>query len=182
MKNVILTGPSGVGKGTIGKKLLHAFPEVYEFCVSCTSRAIRPGDIEGATYYFISLGDFQNKIKNGEFIEYEEFAGNYYGTLKSEIERILSKGKKFIMDVEPKGAKVLHGLFPEAEVIAIQPESFEILEKMLAGRKTETQEKIKQRIEVAKEHSILANKFPNQVMNKYGAIDATFKQIVELIK
>lgn len=144
-KCVILCAPSGSGKTSIAKFLLQK-PELnLEFSVSATTREKRPGEIDGKDYYFLTVEEFKQKIENDEFIEWEEvYEGVYYGTLKSEIERIWKDGKNVLFDVDVEGGISLTKYFGEkALAIFIQPPSIEELKKRLRKRGTENEEKNK---------------------------------------
>jgi guanylate kinase len=166
-KCVILCAPSGSGKTSIAKYLLQQ-PELnLEFSVSATTREMRPGEVNGKDYYFLTVDEFKRKIENDEFIEWEEvYQGVYYGTLKSEIERIWKDGKNVLFDVDVEGGISLTKYFGEkALAIFIQPPSVEELKKRLRKRGTENEEKIKQRIEKAAKEMEYAKWFDTIVVN-----------------
>lgn len=166
-KCVILCAPSGSGKTSIAKYLLQ-HPELnLEFSVSATTREMRPGEVNGKDYYFLTVDEFKRKIENDEFIEWEEvYQGVYYGTLKSEIERIWKDGKNVLFDVDVEGGISLTKCFGEkALAIFIQPPSVEELKKRLRKRGTENEEKIKQRIEKAAKEMEYAKWFDTIVVN-----------------
>ncbi|HCQ29942.1 MAG TPA: guanylate kinase [Flavobacteriales bacterium] len=166
-KCVILCAPSGSGKTSIAKFLLQK-PELnLEFSVSATTREKRPGEIDGKDYYFLTVEEFKQKIENDEFIEWEEvYEGVYYGTLKSEIERIWKDGKNVLFDVDVEGGISLTKYFGEkALAIFIQPPSIEELKKRLRKRGTENEEKIKQRIEKAAKEMEYSKWFDTIVVN-----------------
>jgi len=152
-KLIIFSAPSGSGKTTLVHYLLNQ-PELnLAFSISATSREKRPNEIDGKDYYFISPEEFKAKIKKGEFIEWEEvYKDNFYGTLKSEVERLLNEGKNVIFDIDVKGGLNIKKQFPNNSLaIFVQPPSVNELKKRLESRKTETPEKIKMRIEKANE-------------------------------
>jgi len=165
-KAIIISGPSGSGKTTVVKYLLQKFPELM-FSISATSRKKRDNEVDGKDYYFISLQDFKKKIENNEFIEYEEVYPNvYYGTLKSEVERIFSLGKVIVFDVDVKGAINLKNFFKDNCIsIFIKPPSFKILEERLMLRKTETKETLQIRLKRALEELSYEKNFDFSVLN-----------------
>ncbi len=149
-KLFIFSAPSGAGKTTIVRALLDRL-NYLEFSISATSRPKRRGERDGVDYYFISSEAFGNRIENNEFVEWEEvYPGSYYGTLKSELERIWSQGKHVVFDVDVAGGLNLKKKFEtKALAIFVMPPSLEELEKRLVGRKTETQESITKRLQKA---------------------------------
>jgi guanylate kinase len=166
-KCIILCAPSGSGKTSIAKYLLHQPEFNLEFSVSATTREKRPGEENGKDYYFLSVEEFKQKIDNDEFIEWEEvYEGVFYGTLKSEIDRIWQAGKNVLFDVDVEGGISLTKYFGEkALAIFIEPPSIEELKKRLRKRGTETEEKIKQRIEKAAKEMEYAKWFDTIVVN-----------------
>ncbi len=166
-KLIIFSAPSGAGKTTIVKHLLTQDFNL-EFSVSVTSRAPRKNEIDGKDYHFISAEDFQRKIKNNEFLEWEEvYSGIYYGTLKSEVEQIRNKGINVIFDVDVVGGLNIKKYYgDEALAIFIQPPSIEELQNRLKSRSTETEEKIQMRIAKAVHELIFANQFDIIIVNE----------------
>jgi guanylate kinase len=149
-KCIIFSAPSGAGKTTLVHRLL-ASSEKYAFSVSACSREPRENEINGRDYYFIGLDSFREKIKENAFVEWEEvYKDNYYGTLKSELNRIWNLGKTVVFDVDVVGGLNLKKIFKDnALAIFVNPPSLEVLEKRLRGRKTESEEKINMRISKA---------------------------------
>ena len=134
---IIISGPSGSGKGTIIKEYLKTNRDHSWLSVSCTSRPIRPGDEDGVNYYFVTKKEFERLIKKGEFLEYAEYNGNYYGTPKEYIESRLSSGIDVLLEIEVQGALKVKELVPEAIFIFIMPPSMKELRERLVGRGTE---------------------------------------------
>lgn len=167
-KLVIISAPSGAGKSTLVRHLLESGIKL-KFSVSATTRRPRTGEENGVDYYFISVDDFRQKIKNGEFIEWEEvYHDHLYGTLKSEIERIWEEGNHVLFDVDVKGGISLKRIFgPIAISIFIMPPSVEELEKRLLLRGTDDQEKIKIRVAKAEEEMILSDQFDTIIINDH---------------
>jgi guanylate kinase len=145
---VVISGPSGSGKDTVVSKYLENASDAW-LSVSCTSRSMRPGDEEGVSYYFISEQEFEQKIKNNEFLEYAKYNGNYYGTPKKGIEEKLKNGIDVILVIDVQGAINIKEQFPESICIFIMPPSMKELKNRLVGRKTESKEKILERFTTA---------------------------------
>lgn len=165
-KLIIVTAPSGAGKTTIVHHLLRTFPELA-FSVSATNRARRAHEIDGEDYYFLSTDDFKRRVTEGDFLEYEEvYDDQFYGTLKSEVERLWALGKCIIFDVDVKGARNIKKAYPdESLAIFIKPPSKDILFERLKNRKTETTESLKKRIARATEELTYENSFDTVVVN-----------------
>ena len=165
-KVIIFSAPSGAGKSTIVRHLLGKF-NCLEFSVSATSRAPRGQEENGKDYYFFSTEEFETKIRNGEFVEYEEvYAGSYYGTLVSEVERIWAKGNIIIFDIDVKGGVNLKKLYGHnALAVFIQPPSVEELRNRLVGRGTDSAEAIERRVAKATEELTYADKFDVVLIN-----------------
>ncbi len=150
-KFIVISGPSGVGKGTICKKIISDLK--LEYSVSMTTRQKRDGEIDGINYYFTTKEDFEKRIKNDEFIEYAIYNDNYYGTLKKEVIDKINMGKNIICEIEVQGAKQIKKLFPEALLIFIMPPSIEELRNRLINRHTNDLEDVERRIKIAKEEN-----------------------------
>lgn len=159
-KVIIFSAPSGAGKSTIVGHLLKQFP-FLEFSVSATSRLPRGEEKNGTDYYFFTKDQFESKIRNGEFVEYEEvYSGSYYGTLRSEVQRIWSKGNIIVFDIDVKGGVNLKKLYGKnALAVFIQPPSVEELRKRLIARGTDSMEAIDKRVAKAEEELTFSNKF-----------------------
>ncbi|MDR2121795.1 MAG: guanylate kinase [Flavobacteriaceae bacterium] len=165
-KLIIFSAPSGAGKTTIVKYLLSVIPEI-SFSVSCTTRPKRENEIEGKDYYFLTEEEFKTKIKNREFIEYEEvYEGRFYGTLHSEIERLWSQGRHVVFDIDVKGGLNLKNQFRDrALAVFIAPPSLKDLEERLKNRNTESEETLKIRIQKADKEFSYAKDFDAVVIN-----------------
>ena len=165
-KLIIVTAPSGAGKTTIVHHLLRKFPELA-FSVSATNRARRAHEIDGVDYYFLSTDNFKQRVTEGAFLEYEEvYDDQFYGTLKSEVERLWDLGKCIIFDVDVKGATSIKKAYPdESLAIFIKPPSKDILFERLKNRKTETTESLKKRIARATEELKYEDRFDKIVVN-----------------
>lgn len=160
-KLIIFSAPSGAGKTTIVKHLLDKHGDKIEFSISASTRAPRGEEVDGKDYYFISKEEFLHRIAKQEFIEFEEvYSGTFYGTLKSEIERIWAKGKSVVFDIDVVGGLRLKSKFSDqALAIFVQPPSITVLKERLTGRGTDSEEKLKERFEKAKEELAYADKF-----------------------
>lgn len=145
---IVISGPSGSGKGTICSELLKKNQNLW-ISISCTTRDIRPGDIEGKTYYFISKEEFEERIGNNEFLEFAKYNDNYYGTLNSKIEEKLEEGIDVILEIEVQGALKVKNMLPDTIFIFIMPPSMKELKTRLENRKTETKEKVLSRFKIA---------------------------------
>ncbi len=163
-KLVVLTGPSGVGKGTLLRSLLERHPEIY-YSVSATTRSPRPGEIDGKDYYFISRSQFEQLIAAGKFLEWAEFAGNYYGTPREPVIDQIRAGKVVVLEIELQGARQIRRSFPSALSIFILPPSFQELEKRIRGRGQDSQEAIARRLQRARKEIKAANEFDIQIVN-----------------
>ena len=150
-KFIVISGPSGVGKGTICKKIISDLE--LDYSVSMTTRQKRDGEIDGINYYFTTKEDFEKRIKNDEFIEYAIYNDNYYGTLKKDVIDKINMGKNIICEIEVQGAKQIKKLFPEALLIFIMPPSIEELRNRLINRHTNDLEDVERRIKIAKEEN-----------------------------
>ena len=166
-KVIIISAPSGCGKSTIIKALLEKGEVDMQFSVSATNRPPRPGEEHGVHYYFLSDDDFRKAIANDDFVEYEEvYPGRFYGTLRSEIARIVDGGHNVVLDIDVKGGVNVKRLYgSEAVSIFIQPPSVEALRQRLEGRGTESPEAIDQRVARAELEISYAPQFDHVVIN-----------------
>ena len=146
-KLIVISAPSGSGKTTIARAILLRHPDL-EFSVSATTRAKRPNELDGRDYFFLALQEFKEKVAAGLLVEWEEIYGNYYGTLKSEIDRTLTSGKSMLFDIDVKGALSIKRQYrSETVLIFVKPPSMEILVERLKNRQTENPETIRTRLE-----------------------------------
>lgn len=150
-KLIVFSGPSGSGKTSIVRSLLQKYPHLFDFSISATTREKRANELDGKDYYFISKEVFQKKINNNEFVEWEEvYEGLYYGTLKSEIQRIHQQHKHILFDIDVEGGLKIKSLYPDQTLaIFISPPDMSTLEKRLHLRNTENEETFKKRINKA---------------------------------
>ena len=165
-KLILFTAPSGAGKTTIVRHLLAKYSELA-FSVSATTRAKRPHETEGKDYYFLSKQDFLEKVDNGEFLEWEEvYESQYYGTLRSEIERLWKAGKHIIFDIEVNGATNIKKAYPDQTLaVFVKPPSPEILFERLRRRKTESKASLRKRIKRAARELTFEDKFDTVLLN-----------------
>lgn len=145
---IILSAPSGGGKTTIARELLRRRTDLG-YSVSCTTRSPRVGEVEGRDYYFLSLAEFERRRDAGDFAECAQVHGNMYGTLRSEIERVLGSGKHVVMDIDVQGAQQLTRAFPQSVTIFVLPPSAEVLLERLRQRRTESKEQLAKRLQSA---------------------------------
>lgn len=184
-KLVIISAPSGAGKTTIVKQLLSRNLNL-EFSISATTRAMRPGELDGRDYYFLSPEEFRTRIKNNEFIEWEEvYKDSYYGTLKTEIDRISSNGNNVLFDVDVVGGLNIKNIYKDRAVsIFIMPPSIDILKERLISRHTESSQSLEKRIGKAENELTFAPKFDVVIINDKLeiAVRDTEKAISDFIK
>lgn len=181
-KLIVFSAPSGSGKTTIVHHLLNNSDLNLDFSISATSRDLRGKEIHGKDYYFISAEAFQNHIDNNDFIEYEEvYTNNFYGTLKKEVERIWSLGKHVIFDIDVIGGLNIKNKFPDQTLaIFVQPPSIEEMERRLRARKTDTEEKIKERVAKAEKEMQYAKDFDIILVN--DNLETAKKEAVILVE
>lgn len=161
---VVLSGPSGVGKGTVCKALRTQVPDLV-YSVSATTRAPREGEIDGINYFFKTKEEFRRMIENNEMLEWAEYVNQYYGTPRSFVEEQLNKGKDVILEIEVQGALQVKEKFPEGIFIFLAPPTFDDLEQRIIGRGTESEETIAKRMIAAKEEFTLMEKYDYVVVN-----------------
>ena len=180
-KVIIFSAPSGAGKSTVVNHLLGLYPQ-FEFSISATSRSPRGQEQDGVEYYFIDAERFRELIAQDAFVEYEEvYHDRFYGTLKSEVERIWQKGHVIVFDVDVKGGVNLKKYFGDAALsVLIVPPSMEVLEKRLRGRGTDSEEAIRERLDKASsELEFAAGKFDRDLVN--DRLEETFAEAEALV-
>jgi guanylate kinase len=170
---IVLSGPSGVGKGTVRKALFQMKHHNLSYSVSMTTRPMRPGEIDGVDYYFVTKEEFETRIQHNQFLEYENFFGNYYGTPLDKVEEKLEQGKEVFLEIEVQGALKVRSKVKDAVFIFLVPPSRQALYDRLKSRGTETDEKINIRMEKAEKEFKVAHKYDYIVVNDdvYNAAD-----------
>jgi guanylate kinase len=164
-KLIVISAPSGSGKTTIAKEIMKKNPSLA-FSVSATTRKKRDTERDGRDYFFLTAEEFERRVAAGEFVEWEEvYPGKLYGTLKSEVERLLSNGHDVLFDVDVKGGLAIKKQFPEACLIFIKAPSMEVLEARLKGRKTEDAATVQKRLDRVPMELELGKRFEHQVVN-----------------
>ena len=178
-KLIIITGPSGVGKGTVVKELLDRNKDIW-LSISATTRNPRVGEKDGLNYYFISVERFKDMIDKKEFLEWAQFAGNYYGTPLSTVNEKIEKGFIVLLEIEVEGAKQIKEKFPESLSIFLLPPSKEELEKRIRNRGTEKEEAIDRRLSRANYEIASSDQFDFVLTNH--DVDETVKEVFKIIK
>jgi guanylate kinase len=163
-KVFVITGPSGVGKGTLIRTLVQRVPEL-ELSVSATTRRPRPGETHGVDYHFLSDAEFERRVQAGEFIEHAEYSGRRYGTLRAELEQRLSGGHPVVLEIEVQGARQIRSAMPEAVQIFIAPPGEDALRARLVGRGTDDPAEVAARLERAREELSAQGEFSHVVVN-----------------
>ena len=178
-KLIILTGPSGVGKGTVVKEILRKDKSIW-LSISATTREPREGEKEGENYYFLNQQKFKEMIEQNLFLEWAQFAGNYYGTPLLSVNEKIKKGFTVLLEIEVEGAKQIKEKFPESLSIFLLPPDVEELERRIRNRGTEKEEAIKKRLLRASYEISSSNQFDFELTN--NNVDETAKRIIKLIK
>ena len=160
----VITGPSGVGKGTLIRGLMERLPQL-ELSVSATTRRPRPGETEGVDYHFLSPEEFDRRAEEGDFVEHADYAGRRYGTLRSELDRRVGAGVPVVLEIEVQGARQVREAMPEAVQVFIAPPSLEALRTRLIGRGTDDQQEVERRLKVAEEELSAQSEFGHVVVN-----------------
>jgi guanylate kinase len=175
---IVLTGPSGVGKGTLLRRLLQRHPELY-LSISVTTRSPRPGEVDGQHYSFIQRDDFDQMIARNELLEWAEFAGNYYGTPRQAVEARIKGGDWVILEIELLGARQIRANFPNAFQIFLLPPSLAELERRVRDRGHDSEEAIARRLKRAASEIAAADEFDLQVVN--DDLDVALRQIEDAL-
>jgi guanylate kinase len=175
----VITGPSGVGKGTLIKALCERLPEV-ELSVSATTREPRRGEEDGREYHFLSREEFDRRIAERDFLEWAEYSGNRYGTLRSEVEARTERGAPVVLEIEVQGARQVRETMPEAVRIFIEPPDPEELRVRLQGRATDDPETIERRLEVARQELRARDEFSHRVVN--DDIDRASNELAGIVR
>ena len=177
-KFYVISGSSGVGKGTVIKEFLRRNPN-FRLSISCTTRGMREGEVDGVNYFFLNKEEFQNCINNGEFLEWAEFSSNFYGTKREFVEKCLENDENLILEIDTKGALQVQSLMDNAILIFIAPPSVQELEKRLRGRHTETEEAIQKRLNSIKLEIENSKHFDYKIIN--DTVENAVKELERII-
>jgi guanylate kinase len=163
-KVFVITGPSGVGKGTLIRRLLERFPDLA-LSVSATTREPREGEVDGRDYHFLTEDQFQERRDADDFLEFATYSGNHYGTLNSELERCLDKGRSVVLEIEVQGAQQVRQSKPDSVQIFIAPPDESVLRDRLQGRGTDSADAIDRRLKTAEQELASQNDFDHRIVN-----------------
>ena len=177
---IVFSGPSGVGKGTVCQEIFSTPDHKFEYSVSMTTRAQRPGEVDGKDYFFRSREEFEELIRNGQMLEYAEYVGNYYGTPLTYVNETLDKGIDVFLEIEVQGALQVKKKVPDAVFIFLTPPDLNELQERLVGRGTDSEEVIAQRIERAREEIALMSEYDYAIVNDEVPLAAErVKRVIE---
>lgn len=177
---IILSGPSGVGKGTVRQELFKDESLNLAYSISMTTRKPRPGEKDGVDYFFVDEKEFVEKIENDELLEHAKFVGNYYGTPRFHVEQLLNEGKNVVLEIEVQGALQVMEKCPHALTIFLVPPSFEELERRIRGRRTEEEAVVKERLDKARKEIATKDEYKYVVEN--DDVHAAKEKIAQIIK
>ena len=169
---LVVSGPSGIGKDTVVQKLIEAHPGEIELSVSATTRPPRDYEVNGQHYFFLSEEAFLARAQAGDLVEHTNYAGNYYGTLKSEVDRRIGAGKVCVLVIEINGAANVKKMYPDCTTVFIVAPSLAEHERRLRGRGSECEETMAQRMEIAKQELLAADQYDYQLVNDDAAVCA----------
>ena len=178
-KVFVITGPSGVGKGTLIRGLLERVPEL-ELAVSATTRAPRPGERDGVEYQFLAEGEFEDRVATGGFVEHATYSGNRYGTLRSELERRLKAGVPVVLEIEVQGARQVREALPDAVAVFIAPPSRDALRARLVGRGTDAPDQVDERLRTADRELEAQPEFGHMVVN--DRLEEATEELVAIVR
>lgn len=174
----VITGPSGVGKGTLIRGLMERIPQL-ELSVSATTRSPRPGERDGVDYHFLSSEEFERRVQAGDFVEHADYAGRRYGTLRSELEGRVAAGAPVVLEIEVQGARQVRSAMPEAVQVFIVPPSLEALHTRLVGRGTDDGSEIERRLTVAQGEMLARDEFAHVVVN--DRLEDALEELVSVV-
>jgi guanylate kinase len=178
-KVLVITGPSGVGKGTLIRGLLERVPEL-ELSVSATTRAPRPGEQDGVEYHFLTPEGFDRQVAAGDFVEHATYSGNRYGTLRSDLERRLQTGAGVVLEIEVQGARQVRAAVPDAVAVFIAPPSREALRARLVGRGTDSPDQVDARLRTAERELEAQPEFGHVVIN--DRLEEATSELVAIVR
>lgn len=179
-KIIVIVAPSGAGKTTIARRLLKEYSKI-RFSVSATTRAPRKGEVNGKDYYFLTSDEFSKKVQEGAFLEWEEYSGNKYGTLRSEVDKLVESGYFPLLDIEVKGALNVEKLYNDDAIsIFIQPPSMEELKERLNNRGSENKQTLQKRLKRAEMEMRYADNFDYSVVN--DDLDTAYAEVKAIIE
>jgi guanylate kinase len=174
----VITGPSGVGKGTLIRGLMERLPQLA-LSVSATTRQPRPGERGGVDYHFLTPAEFQRRVQQGDFVEYADYAGRRYGTLREELQNKMADGGAVVLEIEVQGASQVRASVPDAVQIFIAPPSLDALRTRLVGRGTDDHEEVQRRLQVAERELTAQSDFAHVVVN--DRLDEALEQLVAIV-
>ena len=175
----VLSGPSGVGKGSLISVVRRRHPQVW-LSVSVTTRAPRPGEVDGVEYHFVSPAEFERMVEAGELLEHASYAGNSYGTPRGPVEEKLAAGVPALLEIELQGARLVRTAMPDARLVFLAPPSFDELARRLTGRGTEDQERVRRRLDLARIEMAAEDEFDVVVIN--DDLEAAADRLVALME
>jgi guanylate kinase len=175
---LVITGPSGVGKGTLIRGLMERLPQL-ELSVSATTRPARPGEREGVEYHFLAPEEFERRVRAGDFVEHADYAGRRYGTLRSELEGRLRAGVPVVLEIEVQGARQVRATMPDALQVFIAPPSLDALRTRLVGRGADGSEEVERRLRVAERELAAQSEFAHVVVN--DRLDDALDELTEVV-
>jgi guanylate kinase len=176
---IVVSGPSGAGKSTLIREALEAVPELA-YSVSATTRAARPGEVQGEHYLFLSYEEFERWVEEGKFLEWAEYSGNLYGTPEGKVEEMLDAGRSAILEIELQGARQVRQKRPDAVMVFVRAPSLEETRRRLSGRATETAEAVETRLAMAVGEVAARDEFDFEVVN--GDRDQARKDMIETME
>jgi guanylate kinase len=174
----VITGPSGVGKGTLIRGLMERLAQL-ELSVSATTRAPRPGERDGVDYHFLSSEEFDRRVQAGDFVEHADYAGRRYGTLRNELEDRVTEGAPVVLEIEVQGARQVRAAMPEAVQVFIAPPSLDALRTRLIGRGTDGSEEVERRLAVAEQELAARDEFAHVVVN--DRLEDALEELVTIV-
>jgi len=175
----VITGPSGVGKGTLISRLMKRLPQL-ELSVSATTRAPRAGERDGFDYHFLDEQEFDRHVREGDFVEHASYAGRRYGTLRSELESRLRAGVPVVLEIEVQGARQVRSALPEAIQVFIAPPSLQSLRQRLAGRGTDDEQEVGRRLQAAQQEIEAQDEFAHVIVN--DELEQAEEELVSLVQ